>query len=117
MSCSATDQSSVVSKKLVAEYGSKFVNKVNAVSAKLTNGAMIAMNKAVAVDKKKPDAVAKAFLQANGLRDSSGEYLQLPDFPQYRFLLFVNECPRPDEVRSRLTSLPQWRFLNRRELD
>jgi glycine betaine/choline ABC-type transport system substrate-binding protein len=40
---------------------------VNAVSAKLTIPAMIAMNKAVAVDKKSPAAVAKAFLKANGL--------------------------------------------------
>ena len=56
-------------------------------------------------------------LQANDLRDSSGGYLQLPDFPQYRFLLFVNECPRPEEIRSRLASLPHWRFLNRRVLD
>jgi len=40
---------------------------VNAVSSKLTNKAMIAMNKAVAVDKKTPASVAKAFLQANGL--------------------------------------------------
>ena len=40
---------------------------MNAVSAKLTNAAMIAMNKAVAVDKKTPAAVAKAFLKANGL--------------------------------------------------
>ena len=57
----------VVSKKLVAEYGTKFTNTVNAVSAKLTNAAMIAMNKAVDVDKKKPAAVAAAFLKANGL--------------------------------------------------
>jgi len=57
----------VVSKKLVAAYGAKFTGAVNAVSAKLTNGAMIAMNKAVAVDKKTPASVAKAFLQANGL--------------------------------------------------
>jgi osmoprotectant transport system substrate-binding protein len=57
----------VVSKKLVAAYGAKFANAVNAVSAKLTNQAMIAMNKAVAVDKKTPAAVAKAFLKANGL--------------------------------------------------
>jgi osmoprotectant transport system substrate-binding protein len=57
----------VVSKKLVAAYGAKFTNAVNAVSAKLTNGAMIAMNKAVAVDKKTPAAVAGAFLKANGL--------------------------------------------------
>jgi osmoprotectant transport system substrate-binding protein len=57
----------IVSKKLVAAYGARFTNAVNAVSAKLTNKAMIAMNKAVAVDKKTPAAVAKAFLQANGL--------------------------------------------------
>jgi osmoprotectant transport system substrate-binding protein len=57
----------VVSKDLVAEYGARFTSTVNAVSAKLTNRAMIAMNKAVAVDKKKPATVAKAFLQANDL--------------------------------------------------
>jgi osmoprotectant transport system substrate-binding protein len=57
----------VTSKKLISAYGSKFVNTVNAVSAKLTNAAMIAMNKAVAVDKKTPAAVAAAFLKANGL--------------------------------------------------
>ena len=57
----------VVSKKLTAAYGAKFTNAVNALSAKLTNAAMIAMNKAVDVDKKKPAAVAAAFLKANGL--------------------------------------------------
>jgi len=57
----------IVSKKIVAAYGAKFTNAVNAVSAKLTNAAMIAMNKAVAVDKKTPAAVAGAFLKANGL--------------------------------------------------
>jgi osmoprotectant transport system substrate-binding protein len=57
----------VVSKKLVSQLGAKFTNTVNAVSAKLTNPAMIAMNKAVAVDKKTPAAVAAAFLKANGL--------------------------------------------------
>jgi osmoprotectant transport system substrate-binding protein len=57
----------VVSKKLVSAYGARFTNAVNAVSAKLTNAAMIAMNKAVAVDKKTPASVAKAFLTANGL--------------------------------------------------
>ena len=57
----------IVSKKLVSAYGAKFTNTVNAVSAKLTIPAMIAMNKAVAVDKKTPAAVAKAFLKANGL--------------------------------------------------
>ena len=57
----------VVSKKLVTALGSKFTATVNAVSAKLTNAAMIAMNKAVAVDKKTPAAVADKFLKANGL--------------------------------------------------
>jgi osmoprotectant transport system substrate-binding protein len=57
----------IVSKKVVSAYGAKFTNAVNAVSAKLTNAAMIAMNKAVAVDKKTPAAVAGAFLKANGL--------------------------------------------------
>ncbi len=57
----------VVKKSLVSAGGSKFTSTVNAVSAKLTNQAMIAMNKAVAIDKKTPAAVAAAFLQANGL--------------------------------------------------
>jgi osmoprotectant transport system substrate-binding protein len=57
----------VVSKQLVTQLGSKFTSTVNAVSAKLTNQAMIAMNKAVAIDKKTPAAVAGAFLKANGL--------------------------------------------------
>jgi osmoprotectant transport system substrate-binding protein len=57
----------VVSKKLVSALGPKFTSTVNAVSAKLTNAAMIAMNKAVDVDKKKPAVVAAAFLKANGL--------------------------------------------------
>ena len=57
----------VVKKSVVSAYGAKFTDTVNAVSAKLTNAAMIAMNKAVDVDKKKPAAVAAAFLKANGL--------------------------------------------------
>jgi osmoprotectant transport system substrate-binding protein len=57
----------VVKKSLVSAGGSTFTSTVNAVSAKLTNQAMIAMNKAVAIDKKTPVAVAKAFLTANGL--------------------------------------------------
>jgi osmoprotectant transport system substrate-binding protein len=58
----------IVSKKLVAQLGSKFTSTVNAVSAKLTIPAMIAMNKAVAVDKQPVAAVAAKFLQANGLK-------------------------------------------------
>jgi osmoprotectant transport system substrate-binding protein len=57
----------VVKKSLVSAGGSTFTSTVNAVSAKLTNQAMIAMNKAVAIDKKTPVVVAKAFLTANGL--------------------------------------------------
>ena len=57
----------VVSKKLATQLGSKFTSTLNAVSAKLTIPAMIAMNKAVAIDKKLPSAVAKQFLKANGL--------------------------------------------------
>ena len=57
----------VVSKKLVAETGRSFTSTVNAVSAQLTLQAMIAMNKAVGVDKKPAAAVAKAFLKANKL--------------------------------------------------
>ncbi len=57
----------VVSQKVLAAGGSKFSTTVNAVSAKLTLDAMRAMNKAVAIDKKTPAAVAAAFLKANGL--------------------------------------------------
>ena len=41
---------------------------VNAVSAKLSVAAMRAMNKAVAIDKQSPAAVAGTFLKANGLK-------------------------------------------------
>jgi len=47
--------------------GSKFTSTVNAVSATLTQNAIVAMNKAVIVNKQSPAAVAKAFLKANGL--------------------------------------------------
>jgi glycine betaine/choline ABC-type transport system substrate-binding protein len=40
------------------------VNKINAL---LTTPAIIAMNKAVAIDHHQPSAVAAAFLKANGL--------------------------------------------------
>ena len=58
----------VVSKKLVAALGPKFRQTIDAVSAKLTLEAMIAMNKAVSVDKKSAASVAGAFLKANGLK-------------------------------------------------
>ena len=57
----------VVSQKLLKELGPTFASAVNNVSAKLTLAAMQAMNKAVAIDKKTPAAVAAAFLKANGL--------------------------------------------------
>ncbi len=47
--------------------GPTFASTVNAVSAKLTLPAIIAMNKAVEVDKQSAATVAKAFLKANGL--------------------------------------------------
>lgn len=58
----------IVSQKTLAAGGAELKNTVNAVSAKLTLAAMRAMNKAVAVDKKTPAAVASAFLKANGLK-------------------------------------------------
>jgi len=57
----------VVKKSLVTDLGPNFAKTVNAVSAKLTTPAIIAMNKAVIVDKQSPAKVAKAFLKANGL--------------------------------------------------
>jgi osmoprotectant transport system substrate-binding protein len=58
----------VVNGQLAKDGGADFAATVNAVSAKLTIPAMIAMNKAVAVDKKTPAAVADAFLTANHLK-------------------------------------------------
>jgi osmoprotectant transport system substrate-binding protein len=57
----------IVSTKIEQEAGPTFVSTVNAVSAKLTLPAIIAMNKAVEVDKESPKTVAHAFLKANGL--------------------------------------------------
>jgi osmoprotectant transport system substrate-binding protein len=57
----------IISKKVLAAGGTGLRNAINAVSAKLTLPAMRAMNKAVAIDKKTPAAVATAFLKANGL--------------------------------------------------
>jgi osmoprotectant transport system substrate-binding protein len=52
-------------KKLDQLGGQSFLSIINQVNALLTTPAIIAMNKAVAIDKQQPDAVAKAFLQAN----------------------------------------------------
>ena len=58
----------VVSQKLLKGSNGRLLASIcNKVSSKLTIDAMIAMNKAVGVDKKAPSAVAKAFLEANGL--------------------------------------------------
>src|SRR5262249_1116202 len=57
----------VVKTSVVSALGPKFRTVVDAVSGKLTQNAMVAMNKAVIVDKKSPAAVAKQFLQANSL--------------------------------------------------
>jgi len=54
----------------------------------------------------------KLRLQSNDLRDGD-EYYQEPDFPEYRYLLFVDKFDSPDEVRTKLAPLPQWRFLYR----
>ena len=56
----------IVSKKVVAE-NPNVMPTLNRVSRLLTLKAMIAMNKAVAIDKKRPAAVASAFLKANGI--------------------------------------------------
>jgi osmoprotectant transport system substrate-binding protein len=58
----------VLSKKLASDGGAKLAATINAVSAKLTVKAMIAMNKAVAIDKKSPEDVASAFITANKLK-------------------------------------------------
>jgi hypothetical protein len=59
----------------------------------------------------------KLRLQSNDLRDGDDEYHQEPDFPEYRYLLFVDKFDHPDEVRSKLAQLPQWRFLYRSVVD
>jgi osmoprotectant transport system substrate-binding protein len=59
--------SPIVSKKVLTAQGPEFADTLNAVSAKLTTEAMQKMNAAVDLDKKKPAAVAKQFLEANGL--------------------------------------------------
>jgi osmoprotectant transport system substrate-binding protein len=57
----------IVKASVVQQAGTKFKRTVNAVSAKLSQNAIVAMNKAVIVDKKSPASVAKAFLKANSL--------------------------------------------------
>ena len=57
----------IVATSVASAAGATFNSTVNAVSAKLTLPAIVAMNKAVEVDQQTPAAVAKAFLKANGL--------------------------------------------------
>jgi osmoprotectant transport system substrate-binding protein len=57
----------IVKTSVATALGSKFSSTVNAVSAKLTLPAIIAMNKAFYVDKKSAASIAQAFLKANGL--------------------------------------------------
>ena len=58
----------VVSRELANQLGARFRRTVDAISRKLTTKAMIAMNKAVALDKRSPRTVANAFLRANKLK-------------------------------------------------
>jgi osmoprotectant transport system substrate-binding protein len=60
--------SPIVKTSVVTSLGSRFTSTVNAVSAKLTQNAIVAMNKAVIVDKQSAAKVASAFLKANGLK-------------------------------------------------
>ncbi len=57
----------IVSKKLVAQYGTRFTSTINKVTRLLTVKAIAAMNKAVGIDKKSAADVAAAFLKANNL--------------------------------------------------
>jgi osmoprotectant transport system substrate-binding protein len=57
----------VVSQKVLTAQGTGFADTLNGVSSKLTLEAIQKMNAAVDVDKQKPAAVARQFLQANGL--------------------------------------------------
>jgi osmoprotectant transport system substrate-binding protein len=58
----------IVKTSIVTSLGSKFTSTVNTVSAKLSQDAIVAMNKAVIVDKQSAATVADAFLKANGLK-------------------------------------------------
>ena len=57
----------IVKASVATAGGATFTSTINAVSAKLSQNAIVAMNNAVIVDKQAPAAVAKAFLKANGL--------------------------------------------------
>ncbi len=57
----------VVSKSLLQKEGTAFAQTLNAVSATLTDDAMVRMNAAVDIDKNDPAKVAQAFLASNHL--------------------------------------------------
>jgi osmoprotectant transport system substrate-binding protein len=57
----------IVNKKLLTAEGPEFAQTINKVSGLLTIGAIQRMNAAVALDKQPYPAVARQFLQANGL--------------------------------------------------
>jgi osmoprotectant transport system substrate-binding protein len=57
----------IVDKALVDALGQEFVDTVDAVSEKLTDDAIIAMNAAVAIDQERPADIAEQFLRENGL--------------------------------------------------
>lgn len=57
----------VVDQEKADELGSEFEDAVNAVTEKLTDDAIIAMNSAVAIDQQSPAVVARKFLRENGL--------------------------------------------------
>jgi osmoprotectant transport system substrate-binding protein len=57
----------VVAQRVLRRQGPRFARTLNAVSARLTDRAMRAMNAAVDIDRRRPAAVARAFLQRQGL--------------------------------------------------
>ena len=57
----------VVNQEVLDEQGPEFAKTLDAVSGLLENEAMQQMNAAVALDKQKPEDVARKFLEANGL--------------------------------------------------
>jgi osmoprotectant transport system substrate-binding protein len=58
----------IISKSKLDQLGGQtFMNIINKVNSLLTTQAIIAMNKAVAIDKQSAASVAKSFLKANGL--------------------------------------------------
>ncbi len=61
----------IVNRKVVTAEGPAFAQTVNAVSAKLTTGVMRELNAAVDIDKQTPEAAARKFLDAHGLRRPS----------------------------------------------